>query len=51
MCKKFWPEKLKGRDHLGDKEIECEGVEWIQPAQNRVQLRALVNTVMSLRVP
>jgi len=32
------------------KEIGCECVEWIQLAQESYQWRALVNTVMNLRV-
>jgi hypothetical protein len=32
-------------------EIEINGVNWIQLAQDRVQWRAFVNTVMNLRVP
>jgi hypothetical protein len=33
------------------KEIECEGVEWIQlESHNRVQWWAVVNTVMNFRV-
>jgi hypothetical protein len=32
-------------------EIGIDGANWIQLAQNRVQWRAFVNTVMNLRVP
>jgi hypothetical protein len=32
-------------------EIGCDGVDWIELAQDRDQWRALVNTVMNLRVP
>jgi len=32
-------------------EIRCEGVDWIHLAQDRDQWRALVNTVVELRVP
>jgi hypothetical protein len=32
-------------------EIRWEGVDWIHLAQDRDQWRALVNTVMNLRVP
>jgi hypothetical protein len=32
------------------KEIEIDGANWIQLAQDRVQWRAFVNTVMNLRV-
>jgi hypothetical protein len=37
-------------DNVDLKEIGCECVNWIHLAQNRVQWRALVNTVMNLRV-
>jgi hypothetical protein len=33
------------------REIEIDGANWIQLAQDRVQWRAYVNTVMNLRVP
>jgi hypothetical protein len=33
------------------REIEWAGVEWIHLAQDRDQWRALVNTVMNLRIP
>jgi hypothetical protein len=33
------------------REIGIDGVNWIQLAQDRVQWRACVNTVMNLRVP
>jgi hypothetical protein len=32
-------------------EIGCEGMDWYHLAQDRVHWLALVNTVMSLRVP
>jgi hypothetical protein len=32
-------------------EIGCDGMDWIELAQNRDRWRALVNTVMDLRVP
>jgi hypothetical protein len=32
-------------------EIECDGMDWIDLAQDREHWRALVNTVMNLRVP
>jgi hypothetical protein len=32
-------------------EIECEVLDWIHLAQDSAQWRALVNTVMNLRVP
>jgi hypothetical protein len=33
------------------KEIGWDGMDWIDMAQDRDQWRALVNTVMNLRVP
>jgi hypothetical protein len=33
------------------REIRWDGMQWIDLAQDRDQWRALVNTVMSLRVP
>jgi hypothetical protein len=33
------------------REIGCGGMHWIDLAQNRDQWRALMNTVMNLRVP
>jgi hypothetical protein len=61
---KFWYGNLKERNYLEvinmdkgtelkcyQKEVEWEGVGWTHLAQNRDQWRALVNTVMSLRVP
>jgi hypothetical protein len=33
------------------REIEWDGVDWIHMAQDRDQWRALVNTVLNLRVP
>jgi hypothetical protein len=33
------------------REIECSGMDWIDLSLNRVQCRALVNTVMNLRIP
>jgi hypothetical protein len=32
------------------KEIGCGGMDWINPTQDRVQWRALVNTVVKLMV-
>jgi hypothetical protein len=59
------PEIQKERDHWEDqdvgrwtilkykdlREIEWDGVEWIDMAQDRDQWRALVNTVLILQVP
>jgi hypothetical protein len=33
------------------REIGCGGMDWIGVAENRDQWRALVNTIMNLRVP
>jgi hypothetical protein len=56
-------ENLKERGHSEDlsvddndirmdlREIRWEVVEWMQLAQDRDQLRALVNTVRNLRLP
>jgi hypothetical protein len=33
------------------REIELDGMDWIELAQDRDHWRALVNTVMNLRVP
>jgi hypothetical protein len=33
------------------REIGCDGVDWVDLAQDREKWRALVNTVMKLRVP
>jgi hypothetical protein len=33
------------------REIECGGMDWIDLAQDKDQWKALVNTVMNLRVP
>jgi hypothetical protein len=36
---------------MDHKQIGWDGVDWIELAQVREQWRALVNTVMNLRVP
>jgi hypothetical protein len=33
------------------REIGCDGVDWVDLAQDRDQWRAFLNTVMNLRVP
>jgi hypothetical protein len=33
------------------REVGWDGMDWIDPAENRNRWRALVNTVMSLRIP
>jgi hypothetical protein len=56
----FWLGSLKARDHWKDlgvggritlREIGIDGTNWIRLAQNRVEGRAFVNTVMNLWVP
>jgi hypothetical protein len=57
---RYWRESQKERDHWEDqdvdnikmdlREIGWDGVDWIDMAQVRTQWRALVNTVLNLRV-
>jgi hypothetical protein len=60
----YWWESQKERDHLKNedvgrwtilkwilREIGWDGMDWIDMDQDRDQWRALVNTVMNLRVP
>jgi hypothetical protein len=44
---------VRWEDSIGvdPKEVTCECMNWIQLAVNRIQWQALVNTVMSHRVP
>jgi hypothetical protein len=42
-----WVDNIK----IDLREIEWDGVDWIDVAPDRDQWRALVNTVMNLRVP
>jgi hypothetical protein len=42
-----WPDNIK----MDVREIEWDGMDLIDLAQDRDQWRALVNTVMNLRVP
>jgi hypothetical protein len=42
-----WVDNIK----MGLREIVWDGIDWIDPAQNRDQWRALVNMIMNLRVP
>jgi hypothetical protein len=42
-----WEDNIK----MDLREIGIDGVNWIHVAQDRVQWRACVNTVMNLRVP
>jgi hypothetical protein len=65
-CKRFWWQRPKERDHTEDRGVDGRmgsewilrtlpggggGVEWIQLAQDKDWWRALVNTVLNLRVP
>jgi hypothetical protein len=43
---KTWVDNIK----MDLREIGCDDIDWIDLAQNRDQWRALVNTVMNLRV-
>jgi hypothetical protein len=53
----YWWESEKERDHSEDQDIggwtilKWDGRDWIELAQDRDQWRALVYTVMNLRVP
>jgi hypothetical protein len=56
----YWWENRKERDHWEDqgvggwvdlREIGWDGMDWVDVAQDRDQWRALVNTVMNLKVP
>jgi hypothetical protein len=59
----YWMESQKDRDHWEKQdvggwtilkcilEIGWDGVNWMDMAQDRNQWRALVNTVLNLRVP
>jgi hypothetical protein len=54
-----WWESQKERDRWEDqynikmnlREIGWDGVDWMDMAQDKDQCRALVNTVLNLRVP
>jgi hypothetical protein len=45
--KRRWEDNIK----IYLREIGIDGANWIQLAEDRVQCRACVNTVMNLRVP
>jgi hypothetical protein len=47
LGRRRWAYNIK----MGLKEIEWDGVDWIDMAQGRDQWRALVNTVMNILVP
>ena len=42
-----WEDNIK----MDLQEVECEGVDWFDVAQDRNRWRALVNAVINLRVP
>ena len=42
-----WEDNIK----IGLQEVGCEGMDWIEMAQDKDSWRALVNAVMKLRVP
>jgi len=42
-----WEDNIK----MNLQEVGCEGMDWIELAQNRGRWRALVNAVMNVRVP
>jgi hypothetical protein len=46
-CRHMWEDNIK----LDLREIGINGANWIRLAQDRVQWRAFVNTVMNLPVP
>jgi hypothetical protein len=43
--------RLVDNNKMDLREIEFDVIDWIDLAQDRVQRRALVNTVMNLRIP
>jgi hypothetical protein len=57
----YWWESQKERDHWEDQDVggwtilkwtlDKSGVDWIDMAQDRDLWRALVNTVLNLRIP
>jgi len=45
--RRSWEDNIK----MNLQEVECEGMDWIDLAQDRGRWQALVNMVMNLRVP
>jgi hypothetical protein len=43
--------RWEGNIKMDLQEVECEGVDWIDVAQDRDRWRVFVNDVMNLRVP
>ena len=62
MCIRFWWGNLREREHLENtgidgkiiemdlQEVRCEGMAWIELAQDRDRWWAIVNVVVNLRV-
>jgi hypothetical protein len=51
----YWWESQKEREHWEDQDVggrqrEFDGADWMDMAQDRDQWRALVNTVLNIRV-
>jgi hypothetical protein len=60
MHTEFWWGDLRGRDHLQDLRVDSKmnvhavgwgDIDWVDLAQDEDRWRAVVNTVMNLRVP
>jgi hypothetical protein len=47
----YWRRRCVDNIKIDLKEIGWDGVDWIDMAQERDQWRALVNTLLNLRVP
>ena len=45
--RRIWKDNIK----MDLQEVGCEGMDWIELAQDWERWRALVNTIMNLRVP
>jgi hypothetical protein len=55
-CVGFWwgkPEEKRWEDNITMdlQEVGCRGMDWIELAQDRDRLGALINAVMNFRVP
>ena len=50
---RFWRPRRRWEDNskMDLQEVGCGGMDWIELAEDRDRLRALVNAVMNLRVP